>query len=205
MGPIGTKEATEILSRFVNNIIPVESENHYEQNLDQARTILIDHLRKGFIKARYLDNNCSVEINNQYWASKNASRTVITSHYQPYIDDPRTSLEQAMSYCITVEYSDIQKIIGTMNSTTGSGVNQFSASVVASGRPLKYDWEEVMFRMLVIIYAEGLPKSKAKLLELVATDLGDDAPGDTQLKKRISRVFDELTTPGSTGRKPLIV
>lgn len=223
MGPIGTTEAVSILLALVNDIFPPDNELHIEQNKAQARTILTENLRQGIIKAHYLYQNKSIKINSQYWTSKYAERSILTSEYLPFIDDTRLSIGRAIACQITVDHGEIENVVFSMSfpnikNAQVSGGRQVVASSaslssslprgansVSGGRPPKYDWEEVMFRILLIVHEKGLPKSKGQFLELVATELGNEAPGDTELKKRTSRVFDEISIPGSVRRKPIIV
>lgn len=219
--PISTIEAVKIITAFVNEIFHVENNQHEQENSSQARTILIESLRKGKLTAHYLESNTTVPISAHFWAGERSLDAIIQSKYFPNIDNPTVLHGRARACLITVDHADVDKMISSLSSsslesmvtpadppvTTPSRLapspHQGAASPSRAGRKPKYDWEEVMFRILVVHHEQGLPHTKAEFFRRVAEALGDDAPTDTMLKQRTNRVFDEMTNPGSGRRKSI--
>jgi hypothetical protein len=63
------------------------------------------------------------------------------------------------------------------------------------GRPTKWDWEEFWLEICRYVHVEGLPETQADLVETMQQWFVDDQgnhPADSEIKKRISKVFKAL-------------
>jgi hypothetical protein len=72
-----------------------------------------------------------------------------------------------------------------------------ATSAKSGGRPLKFDWEEILIEMARIAHDDGLPATQAEMVDRIQKwyaikhpALGE--PGDTETKKRVRELYKAL-------------
>jgi hypothetical protein len=65
------------------------------------------------------------------------------------------------------------------------------------GRPPKYDWEAIWLEITAELFENGTPKTQSAFVDRVSLRLGERSPGETELKQRISKLWQRLGLVGN--------
>jgi hypothetical protein len=99
-------------------------------------------------------------------------------------------LQPAPYYSYSLRPSDVEKVWPENKETATADENPSRKS--AAGAKGDYDWETILIEAARYMYETGVPKSLNHLCRHIEDWCGDDPPGETQLKRHLRPLFQEL-------------
>lgn len=147
---------------------------------DPALDILIDGLRTGRLIAAFLVDTDMLEIPLAYWATGDSRATARQGYRLKQLGDGPGG--KFVEHHAVVSKSDVFSLVGAAKPKN------------RGGRPVEYNWEEIMFEIWAYATERGIPETQARFFDDVAVFLGETTPrSETALKARTDRVFKEIT------------
>ncbi|WP_182179545.1 hypothetical protein [Methylobacterium radiotolerans] len=141
-----------------------------------AANPLIAAMEEGSIVPECLRDGCWSAVDDRFFSTS----TILWPH--PYTSRSKRSDTEFYPSELRVLRSELDALWPDLES------HRSSPPAPKGGRP-PGDWDRAFIEATCFLLINGIPKTQAEFIAGVQSRLGDDAPGDTQMKERLGPLY----------------